>query len=82
MHPHNIHDIETEATEDPGNARPCCESVKGLCAVHAVHLAVVDWNDCDPHEKEGGSHGYSISKAGFGKLVVAQNLKKPPEITS
>lgn len=81
-HPHGVHDVEAEAAEDPGTASPRSESVEGLGAVHTVHLAVVDWNDRDPHQEKGKGHGYSINKAGVGKLVVAQNLKKPPEIIS
>lgn len=42
-------------------------------------MAVVAWNDCDPHQEECKCHGDTINQTWFGKFVVAQHVKKPTE---
>lgn len=70
VHPHDVHDVQTEAGEDPGPTATKWDAVEGLGAVDGIHAAVVEWHDGDPHQEEDGCHQHPIGDVGPGGFRV------------
>lgn len=79
VHPHEVHDVQTDAGDDPGTSGSRWESVERLGTNHATHLTVIQRDDHDPDQEERECHGYSVNQAWSGDLVVTKGLKEPPE---
>lgn len=55
-HPHEVHDIQTEAANNPGNSGTQGHPADSLQAKHEVHAAIVDGHDHNPHQEERDCH--------------------------
>lgn len=70
MHPHDVHDVQTDAGEDPSAAATEGDFVEGIGAVHGAHPAVVYWHNGDPDQEKHDRHQYPISHVGLGDFGV------------
>lgn len=70
MHPHDIHDVQADAGEDPSAAAAEGDPVEGLRAVHGAHSGVVYWHDSDPHQEKHSRHQYPVSHVRLGNFGV------------
>lgn len=70
MHPHDVHDVQTDAGEDPSAAATEGDVVEGIGAVHGAHPAVVYWHNGDPDHEKHECHQYPISHVGLGDFGV------------
>lgn len=70
MHPHDVHDIQRDAGDDPGSAAFRRDAVKGFGAVHRPHAAVVEGHDGDANQEEDQGHCHPVSDVGLGGLGV------------
>lgn len=70
MHPHDVHDVQADAGEDPSASAAEGDLVEGLRAVHRAHSAVVYRHDGDPHQEKYDCHQYPVSHVGLGGFGV------------
>lgn len=71
MHPHDVHDVQTDTGADPGHAAPPGHQVEGLGAIHRVHAAVVDRHDGDADHEKDNCHGDAVCHIGPGRLGIS-----------
>lgn len=70
VHPHDVHDVQADAGEDPGAAPAEGDLVEGFRPVHGAHPAVVDRHDGDPHQEKHEGHQYPVGHVGLGRFGV------------
>lgn len=71
MHPHDVHDVQTDTGADPGHAASPGYQVEGLGAVDCIHTTVVHWHDSDADHKKDCCHGDAVCHIGPGWLGVS-----------
>lgn len=70
MHPHDIHDVQTDAGKDPGTAATEWHPIEGLRAVYRVHTAIVNRHDCDAHHEKHKCHEHAVGDVESGGFRV------------
>lgn len=70
MHPHDVHDVQTDAGKDPGTAATERHAIECLCAIYRVHTAVVNRHDCDAHHEKHSRHQHTVGNVEPGGFRV------------
>lgn len=70
MHPHDVHDVQTDAGKDPCAAAAERHPIEGLRAVYSVHTAVVNRHDRDSHHEEHDRHEHAVGNVESGGFRV------------
>lgn len=70
MHPHDVHDVQTDAGKDPSAAATERHPIEGLRAVDGVHTAVVNRHDCDAHHEKHSRHEHAVGNVESGGFRV------------
>lgn len=77
VHPHDVHDVQTDAAEDPGTAAAERDAVVGVCAIDGVHAGVINRHDGDPYHEKDQRHQHTVGNVELGGFGVAEDFEEP-----
>lgn len=64
MHPHNVHDVQTDTGADPSYAAAPRHEVEGLSAIDCIHTTIVERHDGNADHEKDYCHGNAICHVG------------------
>lgn len=79
-HPHDIHHIQNNTSNEPSTLDYKSHSDVGFCSIDRIQEAIKRKHYSNPNNEEHHCHKNSIDDISFGKLRIIQNFEEPPEM--